>query len=131
MNIEHFKELRKLIEALPEKACNMRTWLDTPTDDPLSLSAMRSNAFQCGTAGCLAGWASVLHRGEAIDEAYAPPEDDAIQYLDLDDDEASYLFTTWPRNSGRGFAWKPWMLQRLDKIIETGVIESADDSEED
>jgi hypothetical protein len=126
-NIENFKKVRDLIANAPETRFNMADYV---------LGRMLPDGYHvCGTAMCIAGWAYIA-KTEAqpmsngtykvaypVGSSYC---EQATEYLDIDDDEANYIF-------GGEFAQidrirflaeitKQQALDYLDKVIATGDV---------
>jgi hypothetical protein len=126
MNMKRLKELRDHLAQLPPAACDMGTWLRLEIRDGkyVSFQYMKENHFECGSVGCLAGWAVALQHK---DDPYIRAEfsrdikQDAIKWLEIDPYEAHCLFTHFPNNEPE-VGWKAWMVARLDQILKRGGV---------
>lgn len=104
MNKERMLELAELLKNIPEKKFTMERWLNHPDNskDQYGNYIESSDSFlyeplNCGTTGCIAGWAvmlenefkpvSLLKDGLNIQER-------ASAWLGLTEDESSNLFFT-------------------------------------
>ena len=124
MNIENLKKVRARIASAAPEHCNMLDW-------------------NCGGVMCIGGFTDE----QMLSEGLTPGTRDksATAYLGLTREENHALFYTWPdcRECGKSAhmqcedehpdmqipleGWKQWMLNRLDRIIETGVVEDMED----
>lgn len=84
MNVDRILALADVIEAQPH----------TRVSDPYGFNMENWRHHNCGTPSCIAGWAAALSRGDTKGITGIPVHvsDIAIEYLDLDDEQAHDLF---------------------------------------
>lgn len=109
MNIEAFRQIQALIREEPSRA-NMDGWLFSTTKN------------ECGTAGCIAGWALVVKRCEEAKADLSPARIKSVsrdwrqsqqlasesisfearEFLQIDEQTAHHIFhLVWPRQFQR------------------------------
>lgn len=107
MDVERFKQAIAIIEEIPDKKLNLRSWQRSYSNtEYLYISSMRHDT--CGTIACAAGWLA-LHpdmqeQGLCTGHAGMPKYHDGIQwhrqftalqyFFDLSVMDADYLFSS-------------------------------------
>lgn len=73
VNVENVTKVLELLKAMPNSKFQMDTWLDRPDEDqfdengeqkPDQIFEPDQVIHNCGTVGCIGGWASVIMRQE-------------------------------------------------------------------
>lgn len=88
MNIERLKQLRDFLEELPEERFVYESYFDAYTRYKLFLEqgSLEELREDCGTCGCIAGWAYLLYgedTQESRDKFDALPNKEASKLLDI------------------------------------------------
>lgn len=101
MNKGRMLLLADLLEKIPEQQFYIGNWFSTVYDfdgyeSQASAANVKLSIHDCNTAGCIAGWAVALKNDLDLDAFVLNPQDQAKDYLGLDDFQAYKLFFTYP-----------------------------------
>jgi hypothetical protein len=116
MNLDNIKTLRAHIAGLPEERFNMAQWSARQSGN-VDYTVPEDLLTDCGTAGCIGGWACAL-AGTRETRKFNSTEimDTARNYLGLTHEQAAALFLP-DRLDGRTRAEA---IAVLDTLIKTG-----------
>lgn len=119
MNVENLRIVRDTIALLPPERFNMATWGGLQTNIYAQLVDQFQLKHDCGTCGCIGGWAQALLSKKGEPEEFEPRD-----LLGLTSDEAEELF--YPRLPNDRL-WNsvtiPEAVKVLDHLIETGKVD--------
>jgi hypothetical protein len=118
LNKENIRKLRGVIAGLPDKRFDMSVWVGRRLSNGQLFSIFgRSDELihDCGTAGCIGGWAEALMR-EAKSRRRS-----ARSWLGLTEAQEGSLFMP-PGWNGDGFA-RSQAVAVLDHLLKTGKVD--------
>lgn len=95
MNVENILKLAEVLESpAAEEHFDMSSWLDHNGDHDLPDEITYNEMIKdCGTVACIAGWATVLAKGDEIVKEENYEFGIGADYLDLEYTQAKHLFT--------------------------------------
>ena len=129
MNDKLLEKVKQRILEHPNRFV-MRDWIVTPeTNDSDTFTSDNGQKIpfdKCGTAACIAGWACLIQtKGEARMNTVSTA-DEAMDYLDLSEEDAEQLFYVgnWPSDLARAYGKASTQAeraqiaaQRIDRFI--------------
>jgi hypothetical protein len=120
MNRRNIKRVRDAIAAAPRAKFDMTSWFSSMRVAPAQM------LHDCGTAGCIAGWAFALQNQKSKDTIDALTEDYAVDdfagaWLGLDADTADQLFV--PQRISLHAITRAHAVRALDHLLATGEVD--------
>lgn len=125
MNVERLTELRDTIAKLDSQRFNMNYWAVHMKADSRPMARSQELVHDCGTCGCIGGWAEAMYAEEGKITGHVEP---AAKLLGLDDETGYALF--YPDNiEDYDSISQSEAVQTIDKLINTGVVDWSHCSE--